>query len=290
MAWKGRRYFITGGTGFVGKALVKHILTKRDTMSVLCLTRGHRKDLMTHRKLYYCKGDMVDDALPGGYFTDIIHGACEANDLLQPDQAHYYYTMVEGAKRVMDWAKKVKPLRMLFISSGAIHKGGTYYAQGKRTCESFVPKGTKIARIYSLVGPEMPLDGQYALGRFIGQALRGKIEYYESGSVRSYLHVIDCAQWLSKILDHGRIRWAYEVGSNVAISVSDLAKKVAHLAGVKAEEIKRTDFHRTALYYVPNTTLANKLGCAETVKLEDAILETLAYRRHSDLEPQKAVA
>ena len=272
-----RTYFLTGGTGFVGRALVRELLRRDDTAQIICLTRRIRSGMLDHEKLSYLIGDVTSATFPSNPVTDVIHAAAEANDLLMPDKAQYYYDVVEGAQRVFDWSARAQPERMLFVSSGAVLKGDSIYCRAKRMSERLLPTWGKVARIYSLVGPEMPLDGQYALGKFIHQAIyAGRVSWYESGSIRSYLHVDDCARWLCSVLDSGgQYYLAYDIGSSVPITIRALAHLVADTAGVPCEEIKRTDFHLTAGVYIPTLAAVEKLGCVETTGLRESIKEVL---------------
>lgn len=272
-------YFITGGTGFVGRALVRHLLSLEGTERITCLTRGLKPGHIDNPRVDYWLGDITECDFPDHSFDRIIHAASEANDLLAPDKLKYYYDVVEGSRRLFDWAADKSGV-LLYVSSGAVVKGDSVYCRAKRVSEQLAPSWAKIARIYSLVGPEMPLNGQYAIGRFIGQAIRDKeVRFYDSGAVRSYLHVDDCARWLRVIMERGDDKQSGDggcgVGSDVPISVRDLAYLVAHLAGVPCVEIPRADFHNTAQVYVPRIERSALLGCQVTMGLEESILDTI---------------
>lgn len=288
-----RRYFLTGGTGFIGRALVKALLRRRDTAFIMCLTRG-RKDLIQDERVGYWKGDITDvEFPPEDYrFTDLIHAAAEANDLLDPDQHRYYYALVEGTRRLFEWAEGRNFYRSLYVSSGCVRKGDSAYCRGKRLsewlCERYSVQA-KIARVYSVIGEELPLNGQYALGRFIGSALEGEVRYYESPSVRSYLHVNDVAQWLLTILDRGLPGEPYDVGASRPVAISDLAFLVARYFGVPLKRID-PEIHPTAEIYLPDVTRAKSLGCKETITLEESLRRILDHFRDTDLEQSQAVS
>lgn len=265
-----RRYFGTGLTGFIGREIVRQLLERNDTESITCLTRGARTNLIEHPKIQYWIGDMMDCNFPAEPFTDLIHGACEANDLMQPDQYRYYHDIVEGTNRILQWAENVGIQNCLLLSSGAITRD-TIYGRAKRQSELLAKHygDTKIARIYSVIGEEMPLNGQFAAGKFIWQALNeGKVSLYGGQSERCYLDVKDCANWILSILDDGFHSDPYDVSSTDQISIADLAQKIAEIWHVPFEHIEGED---RIDRYSPNIKQAIQLGCRQTISLDQSL-------------------
>ena len=284
-----RRYFVTGGTGFVGRALVRELLTRDDTELVMCLTRG-RSDLIMDRRVEYWKGDMCDVEFPRHYFTDVIHAAAEANDLLKPDQIAYYYSVVEGARRVFEWVKDMQPERVLFVSSGAVAKADSSYCRAKKVAEhlarELVPDA-KVARVYSLVGEEMPLNGQYAIGKFFGSALKGAVRFYKSNASRTYLHVDDCAKWMMNIMDRGE--GVYDVGSTDIISVESLAHRVGQVMGVPVIEEPAPPPHGSPGMYMPDVHRSfREMLHSQLISLTESLERVRDYLRNTNLESRAA--
>ena len=228
----------------MGRELCRQLLAKPDTESVTCLTRGQRltSTLISHPNLRYWLGDITQCKFPDESFTDLIHGANEANDLMQPDQYRYYYTIVEGTRRILSWAEG-RITRKLVLSSGAVDRD-TVYGQAKRQCELLANEygGCKIARIFSLLGEEMPLNGQFASGKFVHMALNdGKVKLWGGASQRTYLHVEDCVKELLAILDDGGTSYPYEVAGNVPMTMLELAQMVSVVFDVPLERIDGAD-------------------------------------------------
>lgn len=265
-----RRYFVTGGTGFIGRELVRQLLEREDTESIICLTRQKRGH--SDPRVSYVVGDITNCAFPlvGDGITDLIHGANEVNDLLQPDQLRYYYTIVEGTNRALRWAVTTNVKRSLVLSSGAVARD-TLYGRAKRQCEMIAAcygGNTKIARIFSVIGPQMPLNGQYAAGRFIGHALDGRVRYYGGDSVRTYLDVNDCASWLLRILDDAPAHVPVDVAGNKTISMHKLAVLVGEVFGVPVLKIEGPDRSDA---YLPDLYEADKLGLKQTIDLKTSL-------------------
>ena len=280
-----RRYFITGGTGFIGRELVRQLIAKDDTQYIVCLTRQIRTTHIVHPNVSYYVGDICDVQLPQESFTDVIHGANEVNDLLQPDQLRYYYTIVEGTNRLLKWAWSTKVQRTLLLSSGAAARE-TLYGRAKRQSEMIARSyrgNTKIARIFSVVGPEMPIDGQYAAGRFVGMALKEKrVRFYGGESVRTYLDVKDCASALLEILENHPPLMPIDVAGEEPITVAELAHTVAQVFDVpcvKIEGPERVD------NYLPDSSSVQTMTLTQSLERIRDHYKTVLDLRNPDLEP-----
>jgi nucleoside-diphosphate-sugar epimerase len=313
-----QRIFITGGTGFFGCWLIESFahanrelgLDARATILTRDPAAFARKcpHLASDPAITLLTGDVRDFAYPDGDFQYVIHAATESSGKQKPLQMTE--TIVRGMERVLEFAATRGTRKFLFTSSGAVYgsqpasipqlaeeyAGAPYpldhasaYAQGKREAEAMCAAHNnkygyecKIARGFAFVGPHLPLDAHFAIGNFIRDAMRGvSIEVNGDGtSKRSYMYAADLAIWLWTILLRGRSNQAFNVGSDQAISILELAHAVA--AALRSPATVRVAQKEiagaSAQLYIPSTRKAQQdLGLHCEVALEEAIRRTAAW-------------
>jgi nucleoside-diphosphate-sugar epimerase len=230
--------------------------------------RQKAPSLATHAAVRLHQGDARNFQFPTGRFTACIHAATEADShVMASNPLQAFDVNVEGTRRVLDFARHAGVKRFLFTSSGAIYGsqppdlksisedycGGpnpidaeSLYGipgEAKRTAESLCILYARqygfecsIARCFTFVGPHLVLDGKFAIGNFLRDALSGgPIRVGGDGTPqRSYLYAADLTVWLWTILFRGVNGQAYNVGSDEAFSIRQIAETVAHHAGAGA--------------------------------------------------------
>ncbi|MEI7851284.1 MAG: NAD(P)-dependent oxidoreductase, partial [Kiritimatiellales bacterium] len=247
-----KRIFLTGGTGLFGKWLLDRFQGLE--AEVVVLSRAPDQFLRQfpmfgkNPNVTFVRGDVRDFEFPAGQFDYVIHAATEASEKLERENpAEMYFVIVDGTRRVIEFSKQAGIKRLLYVSSGAVYgvqppelsyvpetfpcNPVTAYGKGKLKAEQLCLESgleTVIARPFAFVGPWLPLDAHFAIGNFIGNCLRNEpIEIKGDGTpMRSYMYGSDLAEWLLTILLKGHSGEAYNVGSEEAISISDLAQLI----------------------------------------------------------------
>jgi len=312
--FKNKSIFLTGGTGFFGKWLLEsfsYLNTHYDlNIHVTVLSRSPERfgvnfpHLYTHEKFSFVTGDIRSFDYLHKCFDLIIHAATDASvELNRKNPELMYSTIMNGAKRICEFAKKVKCKRILYTSSGAAYgpqpsdidrlsesytenlnfNSSDAYASAKLKSEKYFTDNAHcdvvITRCFAFSGPYLPLDGAYAFGNFIGDALEGRnITIKGDGSaIRSYLYAADLVVWLLKALALGKDKSIYNVGSPDSVTTLDLARKISS-DGVHVNVLNLSSDKGNK--YVPCTIKSqNDLGVQVYTSLDDAIKKTLNFHR-----------
>ncbi|HEV2740915.1 MAG TPA: NAD(P)-dependent oxidoreductase [Candidatus Elarobacter sp.] len=320
-ALRGERVFVTGGTGFVGTALVEAFVAANAAHAlgarIVVLTRDAARfavrapHLANDPAVELVAGDAVDFAPPRGRFACVVHAATERyHDADAARPLAVFERDLAATRRALELAREAGATRFLFTSSGAVYgrqppdlanvpedypgapgttDPRTEYGQSKRAsefaCASYARVfgvGAVIARLFTFVGPHLPLDEGYAVGNFLRDVLAGgTIRIAGDGTtVRSYLYAADLAIWLWTMLLEGTPGRVYNAGSPQPVTIRELAADVAAAVAPTARiEVAREAVPGApAARYVPCTRRAeDELGLRVRVPLHDALVRTYEF-------------
>jgi nucleoside-diphosphate-sugar epimerase len=266
--------------------------------------------LAGHAGIELLPGDIRDFAFPDGNFSYVIHGATDASAKLNAENPiQMFDTILEGTRRALDFTVHSGAKDFLFISSGAVYgeqsstvsclsetelngpdctNSESAYAEGKRAAELLCTLyakqygiRTKLARCFAFVGPYLPMSSHFAIGNFIRDAMSKKPIHISGDGTpfRSYLYASDLTLWLWTILILGQTNRPYNVGSDLAISIAELATLVNSLLGGNVINIaQKTMPGAKTRRYVPSIQRAGtELGLRQSISLEQAIIKTATW-------------
>jgi len=273
--------------------------------------RDKAPHLVAHPAIQFHVGDVRSFEFPKGEFSHIIHAATETGN--QPatiDPILRFTSNIDGTRRVLGFARDSGARKFLFTSSGAVYgkqpsdmahisenyvgapettDPNTDYGQSKRASEFLCAAYAKkyglhilIARCFAFVGPGLPLDSNFAVGNFIRDAMNGDpIQIDGDGTpFRSYLYAADLAIWLWTILFRGRSCRPYNIGSDEAISIADLAQRVREVIAPQARVAVagKPVEGQPAERYVPSIERCeSELGLHVRIPLTEAIRRTAGW-------------
>jgi dTDP-glucose 4,6-dehydratase len=318
--------FVTGGTGFIGKALLRHWVDRPEALAGWRFTLLSRHpelfrqtfgDLLAGLDVQLHRGDIMHPAsLPDdASITHVLHGATDSTigpslpPLVRFDQ------IVQGTRNVLETARRLGVKRLLLISSGGAYgppspgmesipetwngmpdplEPQNAYSLAKRQAEHLCALyheaygvESVIARGFAFVGEDLPVDAHFAIGNFLRDALRGDTVTVQGDGtpIRSYMDQRDLARWLTVMLLKGQAQRAYNVGSDHAVSIADVAHIIARHGAHPAlpvNVLRAAPMGQAARRncYVPDLSRARtELGLDVEFGLEAAIEHTLARLR-----------
>lgn len=308
----GARCSITGGTGFYGKCLLESIAATNDQLGAnvraALVSRNLERfasalpHLASRPKFSWLTGDTASFAFPKGHFDYVFHFATASAAEVEAGGTAILMHTLRGTERVLQFAISRGVRRLLFASSGAVYgrqsaelshipedyrgvPDPTDPASGdgemKRMRELlFVKSGVDcvIARGFAFVSPYLPLTDKFALGSFIRDALAGGpiIVRGDGRTIRSYMHAADLIVWLLTIVVRGKARRAYNVGSDDAVSILQLANRIAQCPVAPRDvEARGAALGSPPDRYVPDISRArNELGLKVAIGFDLAMVSS----------------
>lgn len=311
----GKTLVLTGASGFVGAYLLETLVALNEQASgdARCHVLLPTRDISAARAKWpnffgvpgieWCEWEELKLHLTRCDF--LIHAASPSDPVQYLGDA--YSAMLEMAattRQVLDFSRKVKVGRLLYLSSGAVygiqrgtvdtmsesyegapdlHDPRSCYGETKRYCEllcrvSGVP--SVIARLFSFIGPYQDLSSSFAAPDFIRQACtQGHIRIRGDGTaLRTYCYASDLAIALWKLLLNGTIGEAYNVGQGgEPVSILELARVIGRVVGQVEITVEGAESSISALRnrYLPDINKLSALVSPRT-SLEDAVARTVS--------------
>ena len=266
-----KKIFITGGTGFFGKSLLRFFQKNNLHLKYQLYILSRSPDIFLKnysndidlKSVKFIQGDVLKpETFPLNQFDYIIHAATDST--IGPDLGYLDRSkqIVDGTRNILEWCKHSQVRKFLYISSGGVY-GNTgikvsetsmsapdtlelnaTYSISKRFSEHLcslylnefdIPFA--VARCFSFVGVDLPRDAHFAIGNFLENAMQNEdiIIKGDGSPIRSYMDQYDLAQWLMQILILDKAIGAFNVGSSEEISLLELARLILEITGSKGK-------------------------------------------------------
>lgn len=316
-------YLVTGGTGFIGSALVNRLLSEGH--KVRCLDndfRGRSNKFNKSERLELIQADIRDARRvieAGAGIDSILH-------LAYINGTEYFYTKpdlvldvaVRGMMNVIDSCKINSIPHFVLASSSEVYQSPPEiptpetvpmivpdplnprysYGGGKIICEllalhqlALIVPRVSIFRPHNVYGPDM--GREHVIPQFILRA-RAQIEKLKSGDLpfeiqgdgrqkRSFIYIDDFVDGVMRVIDRGGHREIYHIGTDQELSMKDVAEKVVKSMGRIPRIIPGPEPLGATPRRVPLTDKIKKLGFNPKVPFEEGLAKTIAWYREVDL-------
>lgn len=266
---KNKNILITGGAGFIGSNLVRHMVNKYSNYKIInldCLTYAGNleslKDLEGAKNYKFIKGDITDKDFIGNVFKDeaithVMHLAAESHvdrSILGPEEflktnIMGTFNLLENAKQY--WGEELENKKFLHVSTdevyGSLGDTGLFtettpyspnspYSASKASSDHIV---RAYYHTYCLPVVTTNCSNNYGPFQFpeklipvvIMNAIAGfDLPVYGDGlNIRDWLYVNDHCEALDLVLHDGKLGEVYNVGGSNEWTNIDIIKTICSL-------------------------------------------------------------
>lgn len=243
---------VTGGTGFVGAAVVRALLQQNWQVRALARAGSDRRNLAA-LTVDVVTGDLadrasLDRALAG---CDALFHVAADYRLGARDSAQLYRTNVDGTGRIIEAARAAGVARIVYTSSVAaigIPKDGTpgnertpvglgdmigHYKRSKFLAEELAREMANAGAPVVIVNPSTPIGPgdikPTPTGQMVLDAANGRMPAFVDTGL-NIVHVDDVAAGHLLAATHGRIGERYILGGQ-DMTLREILAQIAHLVG-----------------------------------------------------------
>ncbi|HEX2032540.1 MAG TPA: NAD-dependent epimerase/dehydratase family protein [Actinomycetota bacterium] len=297
------RVLVTGGAGFVGANLVRHLLGRGFDVRVLDDLSTGRLDYLDGLPVEVREGSITDAgavrrAVRGS--DAIVHLAAMSG--VAPSVAHPgrdFAINVEGTFNVLDAARRASVGRVVFASSGAVLAAARPPLHEELAPRPLAPYGAsklygeailQAFSTYGIVGVGLRFSNVYGpfcahkrsvVAEFVRRVLGGRplVIYGDGRQTRDFLHVDDVVVAVERAI-RARRSALFQLGTGRETSIVSLARLVARVAGVPLEVERRPPRPGEASRnYTDVSRAARGLRWRPRVALEEGLAGTLTWMR-----------
>ena len=305
------KYIVTGGAGFIGSYIVKKLVARGDSVTVIDnLNTGKEENLESVRnKIVFLKDSVLNMSLlekETRNVDGIFHQAALASvqdSFSKRDE--YYDVNVKGTENILKLAKK-NNFKVVYASSSSVYGNPEQipikesdaknpinpYAETKLKKEELAIKysemGVKVIglRYFNVFGKGQSKEYAGVLKLFL-ERIRDKLPPKVNGDgtqFRDFVYVDDVVNANILSMDSEISHGFFNVGTNSSITILDLAKIIIKSSGLHIEPVFGPALKGDVQGTIANIDLIKeKIGWKPTVVLEEWIDEIISTNKIDEI-------
>ncbi|MGD8537095.1 MAG: NAD-dependent epimerase/dehydratase family protein [Candidatus Aminicenantes bacterium] len=250
------RAFITGASGFIGRALIEGCLRKKWNVRVFQHTRPMGRKGSNSQSYEVVKGDITSPVTLEGIFegVDLLFHCAAALGASILSENEFFRINAEGTKNVLQAAKAAGiPKTVHFSSAGVLGS----VEGGEAANEDFVPnpqnsydrsklEGENIARQFAEEGMDIAIvrpgwaygPGDRRTFKLIKAIAKKRFLLVTKGNAQQTpVHIDDLVEGVFLCAEMGRKGQIYHIAGSEVLSVKDIVATIASTAGNKIPPI-----------------------------------------------------
>ncbi|WP_373533128.1 dTDP-glucose 4,6-dehydratase [Vampirovibrio sp.] len=306
------RILITGGSGFIGSWLIRHLLSAQTPVEITNLdlltyagNPENLKDVQHDPRYRFVQGDICDEALVGRLMADAdicVNVAAQTHvDRSISGPGEFIRTNVLGTQVLLEAARNNRIQKFVHISTDEVYGSieGTQkftetspldpsspYSSSKAAADLIALSYWKtyglpvcITRCTNNYGPNQYPEKLIPL--FILNASNDQpVPVYGDGlNVRDWIHVKDHSAGVSAVIEHGQPGQVYNIGSGNEYNNLEITRLILKTLG-KPEQLIRFVTDRLGhdrRYALDATKITRELGWSNTIAFEQGLMETIEW-------------
>ena len=258
------KYVVTGGAGFIGSHLVKHLLSEgHDVTIVDNMFRGRLSNLDGFlEKINLIQLDILDYEKLRNNIKNadgIFHQAALTSVVESyQKQSEYHNVNVIGTENIFKISKEFS-IKVVFASSSSVYGNitkipitenfdrkpinpyGKTKLEDEYLCENFVKSGSEIIglRYFNVYGLGQTLDYAGVITKFLENISSNKppVIFGNGSQIRDFIFVKDIARANLFAMESPIKNGFFNIGTGIGISIKDLAHLMIKIANKKLNPI-----------------------------------------------------
>lgn len=298
------RTLLTGGAGFIGSNLARHLIAAGHRLRVLDkLTYAGNVSNLEGLELEFVQGDVCDQGLVASAMDGVdlvIHAAAESHVTRSLENAApFIQSNIEGTRVVVQTAADLGVAHCIHFSTDEVfgstplgerfgplapHRPSNAYAASKASAEAFIQAIARrtgypctILRMTNNYGPRQ--HQEKAIPSWIAHALAGKpIPIDGKGTAeRDWLHVDDFCQGVLRVIEAGRPGDIHHFAGRNSRPNRAVAEFIASLHGHLPLQEGPERPGQDARYWIDDTDTREALDWAPQIAFEDGLRDLIRW-------------